>query len=86
MLAEAMVEATDAVGAGVVGEDDAVPTFTLRHVRLTAAAAAEFAERLHALAIEFSELPRSGDVVYGLIAGIYPTTIPTLRDRHEEDR
>ncbi len=58
MLSEAMEEATEAMGAGVVGDDDALPTFTLRHVRLSEAAAAAFAERLHALAIEFSELPR----------------------------
>ncbi len=58
MLSEAMEEATEAMDAGVVGDDDALPTFTLRHVRLSEAAAAAFAERLHALAIEFSELPR----------------------------
>ena len=74
------------MGAGVVGDDDALPTFTLRHVRLSAAAAAAFAERLHALAIEFSELPRDGDTVYGLIAGIYPTTHPVLVDRRAELR
>ena len=68
------------MGAGVVADDDPLPTFTLRHVRLSAARAAAFAERLHALAIEFSELPRDGDTVYGLIAGIYPTIHPVLVD------
>ena len=86
MLAEATVEATNAMNAGVVGDDDALPTFTLRHVRLSPAAAVAFAERLHALAIEFSELPRSGETVYGLIAGIYPTTHPVLKDLTEEGR
>ncbi len=86
MLSEALEEATEATGAGVVGDEDVLPTFTLRHVRLPEAAASAFAERLHALAVEFSELPRGGDTVYGLIAGIYPTTRPVLWTATEEDR
>ena len=86
MLSEAMAEATEAMGAGVVDDDHALPTFTLRHVRLSEERAAAFAERLHAVAIEFSELPRDGDTVYGLIAGIYPTTNPVLKDHNGEDR
>ena len=70
----------------MVGDEDVLPTFTLRHVRLPEAAASAFAERLHALAVEFSELPRGGDTVYGLIAGVFPTTRPVLKDRNEEDR
>jgi DNA-binding transcriptional ArsR family regulator len=84
MLSEALEEVTEALGAGVMGDEDALPTFTLRHVRLSEAAASAFAERLHALAIEFSELPRDGDTVYGLIAGVYPTAHPVLQGRNEE--
>jgi DNA-binding transcriptional ArsR family regulator len=86
MLSKALGEATEAMDASVVGDEDALPTFTLRHARLSEAAASAFAERLHALAVEFSELPRGGDRVYGLIAGIYPTTHPVLQGRNEEKR
>jgi hypothetical protein len=27
---------------------------------------------------EFMQLPRSGETVYGLVAGLYPTKYPTL--------
>ena len=72
MLAEALREAR------VLGEDDPLPMFTIRHVRVPEALAVEFSERLVSLAEEFVDLPRGGDVVYGLIAGIYPTDRPRL--------
>lgn len=86
MLEEALAEATAAMAAdALVDETDPLPTFTLRHVRLPKERAEEFAERLHALAYEFSRLPRGGDVVYGLIAGVYPTAQPALKDRPAKD-
>ncbi len=54
-------------------------TFTLRHARIPADRAAEFAERALALAIEFTELPREGDVEFGFLVGLYPTTRRTAR-------
>ncbi len=72
MLAEALREAR------VLGEDDPLPMFTIRHVRVPEALAVQFSERLVSLAEEFVDLPRGGDVVYGLIAGIYPTDRPRL--------
>jgi hypothetical protein len=33
---------------------------------------------------EFSQLPRSGDAVYGFAAGLYPTDFPTLPDTDDE--
>jgi DNA-binding transcriptional ArsR family regulator len=72
MLAEALAEAR------VLGPDDPLPMFTLRKVRVSEERAVEFAERLIALAEDFVSQPREGDIVYGLIAGVYPTDRPTL--------
>jgi DNA-binding transcriptional ArsR family regulator len=51
---------------------------TLRHARIPRESAAQFWRRVEALIREFSELPRSGDTVYGFAAGLYPTDHPTL--------
>lgn len=64
----------------VVEDDLALPAFTLRHVRMDQAQAAEFWEQVVELATEFTKAPRSGDRVYGFLAGIYPTSLPTLPD------
>jgi DNA-binding transcriptional ArsR family regulator len=53
---------------------------TLRHARIPAHSAAQFWRRVEALIREFTELPRSGDTVYGFAAGLYPTDYPTLPD------
>jgi len=50
----------------------------LRHARIPRERAAEFWERVFQLTHEFMRLPRSGDVVYGFVAGLYPTRYPTL--------
>jgi hypothetical protein len=42
------------------------------------------AERVQALTREFSQLPRSGDTVYGFAAGLYPTDHPTLPEADDE--
>jgi len=49
-----------------------------RYVRIPRAQAAEFWDKVEALIREFGSLPRSGDTVYGFIAGLYPTDHPTL--------
>ncbi|SRR6266536_1953603 len=56
----------------------------LRHARIPAQRAAEFWERVDAVVREFSQLPRSGDTVFGFAAGLYPTDYPTLPDANEE--
>lgn len=65
-----------------VAEAGAGPTSTamstLRHARIPAAVAEEFFERVVELAEEFTRLPRSGDAVFGFVAGVYPTDHPTL--------
>ena len=53
---------------------------TLRHVRIPREAAAEFWQRVEALVRDLTQLPRSGDTVYGFAAGLYPTDYPTLPD------
>jgi len=56
----------------------------LRHARIPAQRAAEFWQRLDVVVREFSQLPRSGDTVYGFAAGLYPTDYPTLPDPDDE--
>jgi DNA-binding transcriptional ArsR family regulator len=52
----------------------------LRHVRLSKEQAAEFWDQVLAMAGEFAQLPRTGEMVYGFVAGLYPTDYPTLPD------
>jgi hypothetical protein len=33
---------------------------------------------------EFAQRPRTGDTVYGFVAGLYPTDFPTLPDPEDE--
>jgi DNA-binding transcriptional ArsR family regulator len=75
----------DALAEQVPYEEGCSGGFTLRHARIPAAQADAFADRLTALAQEFTRLPREGDVVYGLIAGVYPTAHGVLAPREEED-
>lgn len=72
------------LGEAVVDEDTAMPAFTLRHVRMTEEQAAGFWQQVAELAEAFTKAPRGGDRVYGLIAGIYPTNLPTLPDEKED--
>lgn len=60
-------------------EGEPLPMFTMRRARITEAQAVEFTDRLLELSEEFLDLPREGDRVYGLIAGVYPTNLPALR-------
>ena len=47
--------------------------FTYRHARIPPERAGEFTERVMALALEFTRLPRAGDREYGLLVGVFPT-------------
>lgn len=53
---------------------------TMRHARIPRESAAQFWRRVEALIREFTELPSSGDTVYGFVAGLYPTDHPVLPD------
>jgi DNA-binding transcriptional ArsR family regulator len=50
--------------------------FTLRHARIRADLADEFAARVMELANEFTRLPRGGDREFAFLAGVFPTTRP----------
>jgi len=67
----------------VFTEGEPLPMFTIRRVRISEERAVEFAERVKELAAEFIALPRSGDRVYGFVAGVYPTSAPALGDSEE---
>jgi DNA-binding transcriptional ArsR family regulator len=56
----------------------------IRHARIPGERVDEFWDQVVALAGEFAQLPRSGDVVYGFAAGLYPTDFPTLPDPADE--
>lgn len=65
-----------AIAAFDVPLDQQAGGFTLRHARISAAAANEFNRRLHALALEFAHHPRSGSREYALLIGVFPTNRP----------
>ncbi|MGD9701671.1 MAG: ArsR/SmtB family transcription factor [Acidimicrobiia bacterium] len=58
--------------------------FTMRHARIPDERASEFVARLHALALEFSRLPREGDREFALLAAVFPTTRPVSPRRKDE--
>lgn len=66
-------------------DDEGANFFTSRMVRIPEERAAEFSKRILELAEEFIALPRGGDTVYGLLAGIYPTDLPALPDEAKEE-
>jgi DNA-binding transcriptional ArsR family regulator len=78
MLAEALAEQTPP-------RPDDGGGFTMRHARISAERANEFAERVTELALEFTRLPREGEVVYGFIAGVYPTERAMLPPRESPE-
>ncbi|HEY0519918.1 MAG TPA: winged helix-turn-helix domain-containing protein [Ilumatobacteraceae bacterium] len=57
--------------------------FTLRHARIPAELANEFADRVMALATEFTELPRGGTREYAFLAGVFPTKRPVAPEEAE---
>ena len=78
----------DALAEQLPADDTCGGDFTLRHARIAAEQADAFAERLLEMALEFTRLPREGDVVYGLIAGVYPTAhgvLPPPQEEQEEN-
>ena len=51
---------------------------TIRHARIPFAEAERFFAEVSELAKQFTTLPREGDVVFGFVAAVYPTTLPSL--------
>lgn len=74
----------DALRAMSFSEGDPLPMFTSRVARIPVERAVEFSDRLRLLAEEFIALPRSGDTVFGFLAGVYPTDHPVLADGEKE--
>jgi DNA-binding transcriptional ArsR family regulator len=62
----------------------------LVHARIPVEEVRNFWAEVQAVARRFAQIPRSGDQVYGFVAGLYPTDAPTLPDaevsRPEEGR
>ncbi len=69
-----------------VVDDEALPMFTMRRARITEEQAVAFTERLLELSEEFLAQPREGDRVYGLIAGVYPTSLAALEEEDSGGR
>jgi DNA-binding transcriptional ArsR family regulator len=72
-LAEAAAESAPAHAA-----DDL--RCTLVHARIPLEEVRSFWAEVQAVARRFAQIPRSGDQVYGFVAGLYPTDAPTLPD------
>jgi len=56
-----------------LGRDDVPAISTLRHARIPADRAHDYRRRLLALALEFIDEPRDGDIEFGLFLSLYPT-------------
>jgi DNA-binding transcriptional ArsR family regulator len=54
---------------------------TLVHARIPVDEVRAFWAEVQEVARRFAQIPRSGDQVYGFVAGLYPTDAPTLPDR-----
>lgn len=65
-------------------EGEPLPMFTSRVARIPMERAVEFADRLLALTEEFIESPRSGDTVFGVLCGVYPTDHPAFPDQESD--
>jgi DNA-binding transcriptional ArsR family regulator len=52
----------------------------LVHARIPVEEVRNFWAEVQAVARRFAQIPRSGDQVYGFVAGLYPTDAPTLPD------
>ncbi len=70
-LADAAVESTAAYRADTMRA-------VRRHARISPDRAGEFWTRVDQLVTEFTQLPREGQIVHGLVIGLYPTDFPTL--------
>jgi len=57
--------------------------FTIRHARIPAARIQQFAAEIIQIAEDFAAAEPGGDTVYGLIAGVYPTDRPSLKEDDE---
>ena len=78
-MTEPLFMVHDALRTVQVIEGEPLPMFTTRRARIPESRALEYASRLADLAAEFAAEPRQGERTYGVLAGVYPTGLPTLR-------
>jgi DNA-binding transcriptional ArsR family regulator len=57
---------------------------TLVHARIPVEEVRNFWAQVQEIARRFAQIPRSGDQVYGFVAGLYPTDTPALADAEPE--
>ena len=57
---------------------------TLVHARIPIEDVRTFWAQVQEVARQFAQIPRAGDQVYGFVAGLYPTDVPTLPDAEHE--
>jgi hypothetical protein len=55
------------------------------HARIPIEEVRAFWAEVQAVARRFAQIPRSGDQVYGFVAGLYPTDAPTLPPPADSD-
>ena len=67
-------EAIAEVDVDRYGRDDVPGLTTLRHARIPFDRVDDYRRRLLALTLEFVDEPRGGDVEFGLLVALYPTT------------
>lgn len=84
-LAEVTNYLTVAAAESVPAHDTDRLRAVLRYSRIPNEAAEAFWRRVFDVVNEFSQLPRSGDQVFGFVVGMYPAEHPTLPDRQEQD-
>jgi DNA-binding transcriptional ArsR family regulator len=58
---------------------------TLVHARIPIEEVRAFWAEVQAVARRFAQIPRSGDQMYGFVAGLYPTDAPTLPPPTDSD-
>ena len=72
-LAEAAAESASAHAADEL-------RYLLVHARIPIEEVRNFWAQVQEVARRFAQIPRAGDQVYGFVAGLYPTDVPTLPD------
>ncbi len=56
----------------------------LVHARIPVEEVRNFWAQVQEVARRFAQIPRAGDQVYGFVAGLYPTDVPTLPDAERD--
>lgn len=86
----ANVAAVDGIATAYTESRQAKDTDTLRctlvHARIPTEHVREFWAEVQELTRRFTQIPRSGEQVYGFVAGLYPTEAPTLPEPAADPR